>query len=120
MPRLSPQEAAEAIRPDVNPDVGASIPAERQRAIQFVKDTASALGLEGTNPAVFDHILQLLKSHDIDPSYADEYPKMLTVDGQPVIGADNEPVIFHSAAEEDAYPKANKPQPKKRSKKDEE
>lgn len=114
MPRMTPQEAAEAIRPDVKPDVAQLIPAEHQRAIQYVKDTADALGMEGTNPAVFDHILQLLKSHDIDPSYVDQYPKM---DGYDDAG---NPIMFNSEAEEEAYRKAHKPSARKRSTKDKE
>lgn len=100
--RMTPEEAANAIRQDIDPNVHQKISPDMQRSISFINRVAGNLGLNASNPVVFDHIAKALDRRSIEHSAMNEFPKMVTED-------DGSHVILKDAAEQAAYNKAKKP-----------
>lgn len=78
--RLSPKEAAEKIKPELDPDIGTKLPADEQRSLAYITAVCAELGLDARNPDVFDHVTQKLDDAGIEYAAGEEYPKMLVID----------------------------------------
>lgn len=112
MAKLDPKSAADQIRLAwaKNPPQQS---AEQTHAESFFKEVCEHLGVEPT-PGNLAHASMLLAQQHIEPHFADEYPKALTVKDPkthrmvPVLWPDDHenaglPVVFNSAEEEQDY-----------------
>lgn len=75
--KLGPVEAANVIRPRLMADMSSRANPEDQHAMNFAKAVASQCGLEAT-PENVQHIIILLREHNIEIPSGQEYPKWVT------------------------------------------
>lgn len=106
MAKVSPQEAARQIT-IADKDFWQKTPPDVRREINFVKEVCGVLGYDGNDPSVFAYVAQAVKDAGIDAGAGEEYPKMCldSETGKPVLGANEQPIVFQNAEEEAAWAK---------------
>lgn len=110
MVKLDAKSAADRIRADVVGIRSVSLTAEARHVLAFAKDVCAELGLE-PDPHSIMAVGQALERAGIQPHVAEEYPKMLTENGKPVLDEHGNCVVFNSAEEEASYSKLVDPAP---------
>lgn len=108
MIKLDAKSAAERIRADVVGIRSVSLTAEARHILAFAKDVCAELGLE-PDPHSIMAVGQALERAGIQPHVAEEYPKMLTENGKPVLDEHGNCVVFNSAEEEKNWKPGEKP-----------
>lgn len=92
---LSPEEAAEIIRDDIDANLNHDLPPEVRHQHTYVSQVCAALNIDASSAAMV-HVTDLLHRHDIVPHARQEYPKWVTRLGE------KKAVLVYSAEEEQA------------------